>query len=168
MRAARAVGEERVQVGAQGAARAPAPPDLVDAAELEGPWRPLADSSADRNASLCRCPLLACWLQRGQPKVGAAAVALAEAAFVALSQIAHEAWGDLLPLPAAVVPIGAARGSAGALPERHWAGAAPSAPPFGGCRGVTLHLHACLGDPVQTVTPDDLYTATPPNVLAVL
>ena len=83
VRAARAVGEERVQGGAQGAARAPDPPNLVDAAEPEGPRRPLADSSADRDAGLCCYPLLGCWLQRGQPKVLAAAVALAEAAVVA-------------------------------------------------------------------------------------
>ena len=109
---------------------APDPPYLVDAAEPEWPRRPLADSSADRDAGLCCYPLLGCWLQRGQPKVVAASVALAEATVVALSQIAHEACGDLLPLTVAVVPIGAARGSAGALPERHWAGAPPSAPPF--------------------------------------
>ena len=131
VRAARAVGEERVQGGAQGAARAPDPPNLVDAAEPEGPRRPLADSSADRHAGLCRCPLLPCRTQRRQPKMVTAAVALAQASIVALSQAALEPLRDVLPLPGAGGRIGAARGSAGALPERHWAGALPSAPPFG-------------------------------------
>ena len=59
-----------------------------------------------------------------------AAVALAEASIVAVGQEALEAIRNLLPLPGAAVRIGAARGSAGAHPERHWAGAPPSAPPF--------------------------------------